>query len=1175
MAGIEASCTPESVLQQYALEFLRLDSRPTFIVKAGLNCIDANCNSNPKGRFDSALIFENRAFLERKTNSLLSFVVHVLLPHPRSRSECFESWKFTVTSIGFGSALVVTLSPPVEDDRSPNPLPIINPGHSPNSMGVGPANSTGSSEESEDPEYSTDDADSEGKTVMALPRDRCRDLVDVSQFGKTRSGRSSRLKHQVKKGLAMDWTKGQILHDSQHFRDLLAVDWASTPCGPLQSWSPYLQQVANVVISNPFPISLYWGPQYTIIYNEAWISMVQEKNPELLGKRFSEACPKLKYSIFPLLDRVLHNGETIIREAEPLFLDRVCKPEESYFDFALTPVVGEFGSPQGVLHQRFEVTQQVVNQRRMNTLQRVSRSLGDVRNLERDGFFRKLTDAFEENPLDSPFLLLYGYSGESENYILEANVGVPKDGNLAPYSVSLDHPESGYFTAEMATAKQSNSVILKTLGVPASAIHFRGYGEASSHAVVIPIQVTSSMTQVFLILGLNPRRPFDDDYKLWMELLKKEIATAVVRVQLLKDEITKAKSHQLEKFVRQKALGLQEQLHKRTEELRTCELQFTKTAETIPVGLVLMNRDGKIEFANKAYMNLATLSEDRSPDDWRYTIYKEDVERVRKAMDNAIATCSNLHLECRCGNDYGVQGWRYWLSCSIIVKWDDVTGEALGFIITVVDITSMKLNEEYQRKLSTDAMERRRQQENFIDIFSHELRNPFSATLQCADGILSALMAYQVNDGLDVEDLIDSASTILVCVQHQMRIIDDVLTLSKLDSMLLSVVPVNIQIHDSVNQILKIFHSELQAKSIKSQYVIEESYKNLNIDWIRADPSRFSQILVNLLTNAIKFTSFQKLKREITVKLGASIERPSAHGEVIYSQDVPNLDPQDVASQDWGDGEPLYIMVTVKDSGIGISSEWQKKLFKRFEQVPKTHVTYGGSGLGLFICRQLCRIQGGEIGVFSEEGHGSSFAFYIKARRTVVSRKQSALESEDGGEGKMERETTAAYGKLVNKCGAGKRGRGYRVLVVEDNLINQEVLRRQLTKEGCVASVAGNGEEAVGFVKKSWFGMEGGQGIDIVLMDMEMPVMDGNTATRIIREMERTGKLKRHVPIMGISANARREQVAKMTEAGMDDAISKPFRIADLLERFGVLLDNLGVKVGGDSESSSAPETTP
>lgn len=119
------------------------------------------------------------------------------------------------------------------------------------------------------------------------------------------------------------------------------------------------------------------------------------------------------------------------------------------------------------------------------------------------------------------------------------------------------------------------------------------------------------------------------------------------------------------------------------------------------------------------------------------------------------------------------EGWKYWVTCTVIAQTDKLeNGEekVTGYMMTLVDITSIKKNEEYQRQLSTQAVERRRQQENFIDVFSHELRNPFSATLQCADGILGALMEFQGNGkGLDVDEMIDSASTILVCVQHQVR----------------------------------------------------------------------------------------------------------------------------------------------------------------------------------------------------------------------------------------------------------------------------------------------------------------------------------------------------------------------------------------------------------------------
>lgn len=185
------------------------------------------------------------------------------------------------------------------------------------------------------------------------------------------------------------------------------------------------------------------------------------------------------------------------------------------------------------------------------------------------------------------------------------------------------------------------------------------------------------------------------------------------------------------------------------------------------------------------------------------------------------------------------------------------------------------------------------------------------------------------------------------------------------------------------------------------------------------------------------------------------------------------------------------------------------------------------------------------------EGRGSSFSFYIEARRlsspgdiqghdhpVQYSGRPSAFEGLEtaphciSGPGQSASKSFCVP-RLLEVDKSTREQVSYNILIVEDNLINQEVLRRQLRKEGCVTHVAGNGDEALKIITESGFVKEGGIGIDIVLMDMEMPVMDGITATSKIREMEKLGQIKRHVPIMGISANARPEQVAKMTEAGM------------------------------------------
>jgi PAS domain S-box-containing protein len=882
---------------------------------------------------------------------------------------------------------------------------------------------------------------------------------------------------------------------------------------------------------------------------------------------------------------------------------------ERYFDFSLLPIVEDSGIAEGVLEITVEQTENVINGRRMDTLNRLSNSLKNIQDFDGE-FWARVVEAFDENKLDSPMLILYRTTSSFNDNVqhLEQALGVTPGGVFAPY-LCFDtgvRATRDLFHAEMHIAKQQNKVVIKEFPAELRAnaeLVSRGFAEPPSGAAIIPIQVTASCTRGFLILGLNPKRPLDESYKFWFECIRKEIAAAATGVWLRQQEMAQVVERERQRGMKQLTENLRNELSRSAEALRHSEVLFRQVAEILPVALLLMDLRGKFFYTNPTACYMYRVKDhDEMNKQWAEYTYHEDRQAVLKFVDIAVKTKSSICMHHRIGNDNPERGWECWVAASICVQEDEETGEVLRFvpwlvmgddrlngwlitirfIITLVDITSHKQNEEYQRQLSTQAVERRRQQENFIDIFSHELLNPFSATLQCADSILASLTKFQnTAKPLDIDELIDSAQTILVCVQHQKRIIDDVLTLSKLESMALTVVPISVRLHENVAQMMKIFHSELQAKRIGSTLVIENSYKMLDIDWVMADPSRFSQVLVNLLTNAIKFSSpMSSARREITVRLGASKERPLAHGNVQYrtfttSAEADASERSQCVGADWGEGEPLYIQATVEDTGIGISKKWQAKLFQRFEQVPKTHVTYGGSGLGLFICRRLCRIQGGEIGFWSEEGKGSQFAFFIKVYRSETPAAEEGqqpmeLASLRSNSGDKDTPTVLSLHDIPGKSQAPAKPTAYRVLIVEDNLINQEVLRRQLKNEGCVTHVANDGQQALDFVRASSFsstfstgkpGEKHGERLDIILMDMEMPIMDGCTATRKIRELEQSGELIKHVPIVGISANARPEQIAMMTEAGMDDAIPKPFRIPHLLERFAVVMKKLSVEV--------------
>ena len=184
---------------------------------------------------------------------------------------------------------------------------------------------------------------------------------------------------------------------------------------------------------------------------------------------------------------------------------------------------------------------------------------------------------------------------------------------------------------------------------------------------------------------------------------------------------------------------------------------------------------------------------------------------------------------------------------------------------------------------------------------------------------------------------------------------------------------------------LKIFQPELRKKNVQFSYNITPEYDDCNVNWVMADIVRVSQVMVNLMTNAIKFTAKSERKKKIDIEVAASIERPSSYppNVVFFKTDDIALKTDATGNPEWGDGEPLYIMVAVKDTGIGISEENQAKLFERFQQAtPKTGQMYGGSGLGLNIARKMCQLHGGEIGVSSVEGEGSCFGFFFRVRRS-------------------------------------------------------------------------------------------------------------------------------------------------------------------------------------------------
>ena len=232
---------------------------------------------------------------------------------------------------------------------------------------------------------------------------------------------------------------------------------------------------------------------------------------------------------------------------------------------------------------------------------------------------------------------------------------------------------------------------------------------------------------------------------------------------------------------------------------------------------------------------------------------------------------------------------------------------------------------------------------------------------------------------------------------------------------------------------------------------------------------------------------------------------------------------------------------------------------------------YGGSGLGLFISRELTETQGGEIGVLSQPGKGTTFAFYVKGRRAEPPDDPASGMLQSRTSRSPRGQTREAEEQEDAQSDEGSRGKDrLTILLCEDNIVNSKVMKQQLQKQGCEVHVATHGMEALDLLGRSsaWNGMHGetqAMEFDVILMDIEMPIMDGITCTRRIRQLEKEKKLTGRMHIIAITANARKEQIDTALQAGCDDVLPKPFRIKECLQKIRLNLEQENSKKARDN----------
>lgn len=492
---------------------------------------------------------------------------------------------------------------------------------------------------------------------------------------------------------------------------------------------------------------------------------------------------------------------------------------------------------------------------------------------------------------------------------------------------------------------------------------------------------------------------------------------------------------------------------------RESERRFRHVVENLREVLFETDGDGRWTYLNPAWTEITGFSVGESlGQTLAELVHTED----REAHDKHVAPLlrrekDHARFDVRCHRrDGGVR----WIEVHARLTEDGSVTRVSG---TLRDITEQRALSDALMRAGQEALAASRLKSDFVANMSHEVRTPINGVI----GLTTLLFDTSLTQ--DQHDLCDGIRS---SAEALLTIVNDVLDLSKVEAGKLAIEPVAFELR-------KVLASALEPVAVKARkkgLALHVTYgPNVPSDVI-ADPTRLRQLLINLTDNAIKFTH----QGGVTVDVVA----------IASETDEPRL------------------RFTVTDQGIGIAADKLDAVFEKFTQADSsTTRKYGGSGLGLTICRQLVELMGGRIGVQSTLGEGSTFWFelpLVEAARTK----------------------TAAEAPLAGVSA----GAGVRVLIAEDNTINQKVARRFLEKLGCTVEIVENGEEALARVQACAY--------DAVFMDCQMPKMDGYEATRRIRELPEFVRL----PIIAMTAHAMRGDREKCLEAGMSDYVSKPLQ---------------------------------
>jgi PAS domain S-box-containing protein len=747
-----------------------------------------------------------------------------------------------------------------------------------------------------------------------------------------------------------------------------AKDWSKTPAGPVSQWPQSLQTTLGILLKCKFPMFLWWGPGLVCFYNDAYRpSLGQDgKHPSILGMPAAEAWPEIWHVIKPLIDQVLAGEEAVWFEDMLVPIYRNGKVEDVYWTFSYSPVNDESGKIAGVLVTCNETTDKVITKRRIEESERNLRSiilqapvaiaifrgpdyiveianaaalelwgrkekevmnkpiLGVMSELESQGIKGLLDHVYQTGEhfeaAEFPVQLFRG--GKLDNvYInfvyqpLYDNNGTINGIITIGFEVSqhviarkeIEESEEKLNIVILASELGTWELNLKTDEVTLSDRYLQifGYKEHADipHSVFVKhLHPDDSITRgnAFAealktsVLGYEARIIWNDGSVHWIEAKGKvfyDDARQPLKLLGTVRDITDEKNNQ--------------------QELEESEEKFRLLADSLPQFVWTADEKGSLHYFNKAVFDYSGLSaEECANGGWLQIVHPDDRDENIKRWNNSIATGKDFLFEHRFRRYDGEYRWQ--LSRAVAQK--DVNGNIQMWVGSSTDIQQIKEQEQLK--------------DYFISVASHELKTPITS-------IKGYVQLLKRNYGSSEDTFLkNSLSVIDKQIVTLTTLISDLLDLSKIKTgvLFLKKAPfaINELVQETIDEIIHINPGCSISFSKEAGTVVD------------ADRDRIGQVLINLLTNAVKYSPNSRLVKVTSVVQGDNVT------------------------------------VSVEDSGIGISKANQERIFERFFRVEGSNENmFSGFGIGLFIASEIIQRHGGEIGVKSEPGKGSTFYFSL------------------------------------------------------------------------------------------------------------------------------------------------------------------------------------------------------